>query len=124
VYVQPRQRQLKPEKADTPTFGIVFTPDEALPGFQFSADYFKIEISDAIQQASTQRVLQGCRISGIQEFCDLITPDVPGDFSRVETIRALSFNGSGYGYKGIDFSATTSGGRDASSLNFGCWRRR
>ncbi len=39
-----------------------------LPGFQFAADYFKIKITDAIQQASTQRVLDGCRLSGIAGF--------------------------------------------------------
>jgi len=104
---------LKPEKADTTTAGIVFTPTDVLPGFQFAADYFKIKISDAIQQASTQRVLDGCRISGIQSFCDLITPDVPGVYTfnpvtgtGVETVRALSFNGSGYKYEGIDFTSS------------------
>jgi len=104
---------LKPEKADTTTFGIVFTPTDALPGFQFAADYFKIKISDAIQQASTQRVLDGCRVSGIQSFCDLITPDIPGVYTYnqatgtgVQTVRALSFNGSGYKYQGIDFTSS------------------
>jgi outer membrane receptor protein involved in Fe transport len=97
---------LKPEKSDTTTFGIVFTPADAVPGFQFAADYFKIKITDAIQQASTQRVLDGCRLSGIAEFCALITPDVPGNYANVETVRALSFNGSGYEYKGIDFTST------------------
>ncbi len=97
---------LDPEKADTTTLGFVFTPAEAVPGLQLSADYFRIEITDAIQQASSPRVLNGCRISGIQEFCDLITPDVPGDFSSINTVRALSFNGSGYLYKGVDLSGS------------------
>lgn len=97
---------LHPEKADTTTLGFVFTPSEAIPSLQVSADYFRIEITDAIQQASTQRTLNGCRTSGIQEFCDLITPDVPGDYSSINVVRALSFNGSGYVYKGVDLSGS------------------
>lgn len=102
---------LKPEKADTTTVGVVFTPRERLSGFQFAADYFKIEIQDAIQQANVRRVLDGCQISGLQEFCNLLVPDVPGDYqydpaanTGIDQLRALSFNGSGYSYKGIDFS--------------------
>jgi outer membrane receptor protein involved in Fe transport len=53
---------LNPEKADTTTVGVVFTPKAWITGFQFAADYFRIEISDAIQQASVQGVLNGCRI--------------------------------------------------------------
>ena len=110
---------LKPEKSDTTTFGVVFTPKESLPGFQFAADYFRIKIDDAIQQASSQRTLDGCRVSGIQSFCDLITPDVPGNFTSVNTVRALSFNGSGYEYKGIDFTTSYLWElNDGSSLNF------
>ena len=97
---------LKPEKADTTTAGIVITPADLLPGFSFAADFFKIKITDAIQQASIQRVLDGCRISGLADFCALITPDAGGNFNSVDTVRALSFNGSGYEYKGIDFTGS------------------
>ena len=97
---------LKPEKADTTTAGVVFTPVDVLPGFSFAADFFRIKITDAIQQAAIQRVLDGCRISNLSEFCALITPDVAGDFTSVNTVRALAFNGSGYQYKGIDFTGS------------------
>lgn len=102
---------LKPERADTTTVGVVFTPVNRLSGFQFAADYFTIDIVDAIQQANVRRVLDGCQISGIQEFCDLLVPDVPGDYqydpatnTGIDGLRALSFNGSGYSYKGVDLS--------------------
>jgi len=103
---------LKPEKADTTTIGFVFTPRDTLRGFQFAADYFSIEISDAIQQASIQRVRDGCVLSGIDEFCDLISFGDPAQvdpadpLSNITDIRALSFNGSGYEYKGIDFTGS------------------
>jgi outer membrane receptor protein involved in Fe transport len=107
---------LKPEKADTTTGGFVFSPTQSM---QLSADYFRIKISDAIQQANTGRVLTGCLVSGLQEFCDLITTAAPGDYSNIETVRALSFNGSGYVYRGIDFSGNFRWDLDgASSVNF------
>jgi outer membrane receptor protein involved in Fe transport len=117
---------LEPEKSDTTTVGLVFQPRDWLPGFEFAVDYFRIKISDGIQQANIGRVQNGCQISGIQEFCDLITPDPGGGTplgplptpgtdgyynynpltgAGIQDIRALAFNGSGYNYRGLDFSA-------------------
>ena len=110
---------LEPEKADTTTLGIVFTPKDVLSGFQFAADYFRINIDNAITQANVRRVLDGCQISGIQEFCDLLQPATPGDYSNIVNLRALAFNGSGYMYKGIDFTSSYDIPlQDSSSLNF------
>src|SRR5262249_54238429 len=109
---------LDPEKSDTTTVGFVLTPRDLIPGLQFAADYFRINISGAIQAANTRRVLDGCQISHIAEFCALLQPDVPGrfDFQQapnnggadldqgIANIRAIAFNGSGYTYKGVDFS--------------------
>jgi iron complex outermembrane recepter protein len=113
---------LEPEKADTTTVGFVLTPTENL---QFAADFFKIKIGEAIQQASINRVISGCRDSNIAEFCNLIQfgdpalvdPSVP--LSNIVFIRALAFNGSAYEYKGIDFSGNyTWRLRDADTLSF------
>lgn len=110
---------LEPEKADTTTFGIVLSPLESL---QFAADYFKIEITDAIQQASVNRVIDGCRISNLPEFCNLITfgPDTGGGpLSNIVLVRALAFNGSAYEYKGIDFTGSyTWALSDTDTLSF------
>jgi outer membrane receptor protein involved in Fe transport len=109
---------LKPEKSDTTTVGLVFTPSNWLPGFQFAADYFRIEISDSITQASVFRVLQGCQIAKLPEFCSLLVPEVPGDYSNIRDLRALAYNGSGYEYSGIDFTGSYRLDlADASSLN-------
>jgi iron complex outermembrane recepter protein len=117
---------VKPEKADTSTIGLVFTPKEIAPGLEFAADYFHIKITDAIQQANIFRVLNGCQISNIPEFCALLTPDVPGVFTYnpatgtgIKTVRALAFNGSGYKYRGIDFSGAYKWAlTDSSTINF------
>jgi outer membrane receptor protein involved in Fe transport len=101
---------LKPEKADTTTVGLVFTPSDLLPGFQFAADYFRIKISEAVQQANVRRVLDGCQISHLAEFCDLLVLDGTTyqfngvTYQGVSDLRALAFNGSGYLYRGIDFT--------------------
>ncbi len=109
---------LKPEKADTTTVGLVFTGSGPLEGFQFAADYFRIKITDAIQQANVRRVLDGCQLSGLAEFCGLLTldgttyvypaPPTTGGrtYQGVSFLRALAFNGSAYEYRGIDFSGT------------------
>jgi outer membrane receptor protein involved in Fe transport len=125
---------LKPEKADTTTVGIVLTPRDLIPGLDFAVDYFHIKITDAIQQANVGRVRDGCQISGIQEYCDLITPDAgalptpgtDGNYSYdpvtglgIERIRSQSFNGSSYNYKGVDLSGAYRIDVGAgSSLNF------
>jgi iron complex outermembrane receptor protein len=97
---------LRPEKSDTTTLGIVMTPKNLMPGFQFAADYFRIKISDAIEQASVRNTLDGCQISHIAADCALLTPAVPGDYSVITDLRALAFNGAGYLYRGIDFSGS------------------
>lgn len=116
--------ELTPEQADTTTFGIVLTP-ELTNRFQIAIDYFTIDIEDAIQQANVRRVLDGCQISNLPEFCALLVPDVPGVFAYdpganagIDSLRALSFNGSGYSYKGFDLSADyTLAFGDSRSLN-------
>ncbi|MCC6632287.1 MAG: TonB-dependent receptor [Gammaproteobacteria bacterium] len=115
---------VKPETSDTTTIGFVFTPREIIPGLEFAVDYFHIKITDAIQQANVTRVREGCQISHIQEFCNLITPDpgvngalptpgTNGNYSYnpatgqgIQLLRATSFNGSAYNYKGLDISGS------------------
>jgi outer membrane receptor protein involved in Fe transport len=102
---------LRPESSDTTTLGIVLTPQELLAGLQFSADYFHIKIHDAIEQASTAQVRNGCR-AGVQAYCDQIVfnPNSGGvaayqaGADNINTVTANSFNGASYEVKGIDFS--------------------
>jgi outer membrane receptor protein involved in Fe transport len=127
---------LKPERADTTTAGLVLTPRNLVPGLEFAVDYFHIKITDAIQQANVGRVRDGCQISGLAEYCALITPDpqaapspngvgnynyanVGGIGYGIERIRSQSFNGSSYNYRGVDLSgAYRVDVGAASSLNF------
>jgi outer membrane receptor protein involved in Fe transport len=61
---------LKPEKADTYTAGLVLQP-RFIPGFAFTVDWFSIKIDDLINPGVPyQTVLQTCLNSG--QLCDLI----------------------------------------------------
>jgi iron complex outermembrane receptor protein len=103
---------LKPEKSDTTTFGFVVTPKDLLAGFQFAADYFRIRISDAIEQASVTGTLNGCRINNDPAACALLVSDGTTytfngvTYAGYSGLRALSFNGAGYIFKGIDFTSS------------------
>ncbi|HVY80132.1 MAG TPA: TonB-dependent receptor [Steroidobacteraceae bacterium] len=104
---------VKPEKSDTTTFGIVLTPHSVLEGLQFSVDYFRINIKDAIQQANVRDTIDGCQIRQDPVLCSQITFDgttytsVDGRVLQgIEEFHALSFNGAGYMFKGLDFSGS------------------
>jgi outer membrane receptor protein involved in Fe transport len=64
---------VKPEKADTFTAGAVVQPAMA-PGLQFSVDWYRIKIADAIGQLGAQAVVNGC-YQGAANLCALITRD-------------------------------------------------
>lgn len=72
---------LKPEKSDSFTLGVVYTPDFA-PGFNIAVDYYDIEIDDAIGSAGTQNIVDACYNSPnfSSSMCDLIGG--PGVFGQ------------------------------------------
>ncbi|MBO0748883.1 MAG: TonB-dependent receptor, partial [Porphyrobacter sp.] len=89
---------IKPEKADTFTAGVVVTPPFA-PGFSASVDWYQVKIKDAIGRVGLNEVLRRCLVDNEAQFCDLVTlvNDVPtnvGDqyvnvnLSKVEGVDA------------------------------------
>lgn len=70
---------VQPEEADTFTIGIVLKGDGAMEGVEFAMDYYNIEVSNSIQQASIARVWTGCfngatdPANGNIPYCDYIT---------------------------------------------------
>jgi Outer membrane cobalamin receptor protein len=93
---------LRPEKSDQWNIGAVLTPS-FLPGFNFSADYFRIEMSDAIGNLSAQEIINRC-FEGRQEYCAAITQD-PNNAQRI-LFRSQPFNFTSQLVRGIDFDAT------------------
>lgn len=67
---------LDPEKSDTVTLGMVYTPSY-VPGLSLTLDYYNIEITDAIERlgGGAQGVLNGCFASGDvnNPFCRTFT---------------------------------------------------
>ncbi len=103
---------LSPEKSDTTTVGFVFSPKERLSGLQLSVDYFRIKIKEAIQQASVRDTLDGCLLRNDPQLCSQINFDGSTytfggvTYPGITSFRALSFNGAGYAFKGLDFSGS------------------
>jgi iron complex outermembrane recepter protein len=95
---------LAPEKADTLTVGLVLSPQGgALSGFRFSADWYQIEIVDAIASGGigAQNIVTGC-FRGNQVFCDRIVGDGTNDIVFVNNNAA---NLQGFVTRGVDFEA-------------------
>lgn len=102
--------QIGPEKADTIGLGVVFTPG-FLPGFAFSADYFNIDLKDAIGALSAEQTVLFCFEQKIAEQClnihyeDFPDSAVPLD-EDIATIDLPVFNFAKQKVSGIDFEAS------------------
>ncbi len=62
---------LKPEKADTTGLGVVLSP-QFFPGFNFSADYYNIDVAGAVAQPNAQAMINAC-YAGNTVLCANIT---------------------------------------------------
>ena len=67
---------LKPEIADTYTFGLVLTPTE-LPNLTATIDYFDIKIKNDITTYGANLILNQCVNNNVQQFCSMVHRD-PG----------------------------------------------
>lgn len=83
---------LKPEKADTLTAGIVYTPTST-PGFSASLDWYRVVIKDAIQSYEAQKIIDNCYdLPQPNQFCALVSRltgiNKPGSLASFEQIPA------------------------------------
>lgn len=62
---------LKPEVANTYSFGAVLTP-RMLPGFTMTVDYFNIKVDNYIQALDPNIVLNACAQNGTPALCALV----------------------------------------------------
>jgi len=105
---------LRPEKADTTDIGIVIQP-RFLPGFSVSADYWNIDIKDAITSINASTTVMLC-YQGRPEFCGnitrtngLITHVVQGNYNfATQAVRGFDFEAS-YGVAADTLVPTWSG---------------
>jgi outer membrane receptor protein involved in Fe transport len=96
---------LKPEKADTWTFGAVVQP-RFIPGLALTADYFNIRVKGLIGTLGFSTVMNECLQSDL--FCNLIHRDQFGTLFLQPTgfITLTNINVGGLQTKGLDFQAS------------------
>jgi outer membrane receptor protein involved in Fe transport len=99
---------LKPEVADTYSFGTVFQP-HFIPGFSVSVDYFNIFVANVIQSgvASATTVLNNCAVLDESYYCSLIHRDASGSLGATNGgyIIANNVNAGSLETSGIDVDA-------------------
>ena len=102
--------ELKPEKADTISFGFVLQPHFAR-NLIIALDYFDIDIEDVIQGGGlADTYLNKCLNTGDQAFCGLIHRDSRGSLwaGPDAYVTDTQFNLGGLGTTGVDLQASYS----------------
>jgi len=95
---------LTPETSDSKTIGVVFAP-QFLPGFDLTADYWDINIENAVTSLAYLTVLQLCVADAggpTMAYCDLVTRNPDG---TVKEVRTQNANLAALHGRGIDFGA-------------------
>ncbi|MBL8514596.1 MAG: TonB-dependent receptor, partial [Betaproteobacteria bacterium] len=92
---------LKPETADSTTFGLVFEP---IRNFTASVDFFDIKMKDVISTLPPAVVVQSCLTTG--QFCNLIQRDVIGSLWAQPTgrVTATNVNIAAFRTSGVDLA--------------------
>lgn len=121
-YVIPQQTaggnpDVEAEEGDTTTIGFVLSPNSGpLAGFDFSVDYYDIQLDEAITNLNGANIANLC-ISGVRSFCDLFTFNAAGDPVSLEagSINLGSFQQKGYDVQ-LDYSRPLGNGTASVSL--------
>jgi len=110
---------LTPEKSDTKTIGLVFTPT-FLPGFSATIDGFDIKVKNNIGVLGQDVVLSQCIATGSPRFCSLINRDATGSLWRSAGgfVRDLNLNIGSVKTRGIDVGVNYSHRVPYGSLAF------
>lgn len=92
---------LVPESGTNLSVGLVYSPGW-LPGFNVSADYWQIELDNALASYTAQTVLTRCIVQNDPSLCGYIQRNLNGE---VTVIRTTNFNLNHLETAGIDLSA-------------------
>jgi len=99
---------LKPEEADTKTYGFVLSPGGGAEGLHFSADYYDIVIKGGQRLDNSANIVNGCFNLNLPEDCARIVygpPVIAGNpTSNIFEVHVPYINATPYEAKGIDFS--------------------
>lgn len=92
--------ELRPETGETFTIGFAWSPD-FVPGFSITADYWDVDLSDAITSIAAGNVVSQCVVEGNLDQCANITRFPDGNISSV---LAANTNIGGESASGIDLA--------------------
>jgi outer membrane receptor protein involved in Fe transport len=115
---------LTPEIGDTYTGGVIYSPSW-LPGFNASADYWSIKLTNQILTVPAQTVVNNCLRFNITSFCPAITYDP--NTGNIQTVASTQFNVAalktdgwdfevGYKFKGEDLNSHLAGDFQANFI--------
>lgn len=82
--VSGRNPNLQPETSTSRTVGATWQPVASVP-LKLNADYFKIEVGNAIGSLNPQNVLNGCYVSARSNLCSLISRNASGAINELQT---------------------------------------
>ncbi|MGB5492765.1 MAG: TonB-dependent receptor, partial [Woeseiaceae bacterium] len=96
---------LKPEEADTITFGVVVQPMDNL---QFSIDYWSIDIEGIIGTVGGELIVEQCALTGSAVFCDQVQRSATGSLWLGTTgkVNDVNINQGSREWEGIDLAAS------------------
>ncbi len=100
---------LRPEEADTLTFGAVFSPT-FLDGFRLSVDYYDIKIGGVITALDAPQILDNCgnelRTGTPGFFCGFVDITGSGANTVIDGVNVQLLNLASLRARGIDFDAS------------------
>jgi len=91
---------LKAETGETATFGIVYRPTFGDLEMSFTADYWQVELEDAITRLGAQYVLNDCYVRGVQGSCNFVKRR---DNYNIDYVINSKYNAAKYELSGVDF---------------------
>ena len=91
---------LKAETGETATFGIVYRPTFGDLELSFTADYWQVELEDAINRLGAQFVLNDCYVRGVEGSCNFIQRR---DNYDIDYVINSKYNAAKYELSGVDF---------------------
>ena len=121
-------RDVKPEKADTYTVGLILTPRK-IPNFSLSVDYFHIKVKGYIGTIDPSLTISQCTTTGSPYYCGLFHRDPRSGvlFGNDGYVIGTTLNTGYLQTSGIDVTSSYSLGLGgAGKLNFdlvGTWLR-
>ncbi|WP_226663150.1 TonB-dependent receptor plug domain-containing protein [Microbulbifer aggregans] len=105
-------QDLKPEEAETFTFGVVWTPS-FVDDMSITLDYYDIKVENAITSPDLQRILDDCYRDGSATACSFVSR---GNSGQIERLEGAKMNIGQIDTRGVDIDITQNYYFDAGRL--------